>query len=65
MAAQAVLFGGHVRVGLEDNLYSAPGELAKNNAVLVEKAVAILRSLDVEPAKPDVARRILGIGERA
>ena len=64
MAAQAVLFGGHVRVGLEDNLYIAPGELAPNNAVLVEKAVAILRSLDVEPAKPDAARRILGIDPR-
>lgn len=65
MAAQAVLFGGHVRVGLEDNLYSAPGELAKNNAVLVEKAVAILRALDVEAANPDAARRILGLEARA
>ena len=37
MAAQAVLLGGHVRVGLEDNLYAGPGQLA-TNAVLVEKA---------------------------
>lgn len=59
MAAQAVLLGGHVRVGLEDNLYLEQGVLAPSNASLVEKAVAIVRALDGEPASPEEARRIL------
>lgn len=44
MVAQAALLGGHVRVGLEDNLYLAPGQLA-TNAQLVEKAAHILSEL--------------------
>src|SRR5262249_45389993 len=42
MAAQAVLLGGHPRVGLEDNLYLEKGKLAPRNAALVEKAAQIL-----------------------
>ena len=61
MAAQAVLLGGHVRVGLEDNLYLERGVLAPSNASLVEKAAAIVRTLDGEPATPEEARRILGL----
>jgi uncharacterized protein (DUF849 family) len=61
MVAQAILLGGHVRVGLEDNLYIERGVLAKNNAVLVEKAVRILDALDCEPAKPAEARRMLAL----
>jgi uncharacterized protein (DUF849 family) len=64
MVAQAILLGGHVRVGLEDNLYLERGVMAKNNAVLVEKAVRIVRALDGEPAHPDEARRILGLAPR-
>jgi len=59
MVAQAVLLGGHVRVGLEDNLYIAKGELARDNAQLVEKAVKIVRLLGAETASPDDARREL------
>ncbi len=61
MVAQAVLLGGHVRVGLEDNLYLERGVLAPGNAALVEKAVKILSVLDAVPASPADARRILGL----
>ena len=57
----AVSLGGHVRVGYEDNPYMAPGEFAKNNAVLVERMVGIARGLGREVATPDEARRILGL----
>jgi 3-keto-5-aminohexanoate cleavage enzyme len=59
--ALAVALGGHVRVGYEDNPYLAPGEFAKNNAVLVERMVAIARGLGREIASPDEARKILGL----
>lgn len=62
MVAQAALLGGHVRVGLEDNLFVREGELAKGNAPLVERAVAILESLEMKAATPDEAREILSLG---
>ena len=43
MVAQAWLLGGHVRVGMEDNLYMSKGVLAKTNAELVTHAVGILQ----------------------
>ncbi|RAI45041.1 3-keto-5-aminohexanoate cleavage protein [Rhodoplanes roseus] len=61
MVAQALLLGGHVRVGLEDNLHLERGVLAPSNAALVEKAVRILRALDAEPATPAEARHLLGL----
>ncbi|MBC8247615.1 MAG: 3-keto-5-aminohexanoate cleavage protein [Deltaproteobacteria bacterium] len=61
MAAQSVLLGGHVRVGMEDNLYLAKGERASSNRELVEKAVRIIHALDKEPADPDEARELLQI----
>lgn len=61
MAAQAVLLGGHVRVGLEDNLYIEHGRYAPSNAALVEKAVRIVEALDCVPATPDQGREILGM----
>jgi uncharacterized protein (DUF849 family) len=64
MAGQAVLFGGHVRVGLEDNLYIDQGTLAPSNAALVERAVAVVNALDATPASAQAARRILGIEAR-
>jgi uncharacterized protein (DUF849 family) len=57
--AQAVLLGGHVRVGLEDNLWLEKGVLASSNATLVERAVAIIRLLGQEVASPAEARRML------
>jgi 3-keto-5-aminohexanoate cleavage enzyme len=53
--------GGHVRVGYEDNPYIAPGEFAKNNAVLVERMVGISQRLGREVATPADARKILGL----
>jgi uncharacterized protein (DUF849 family) len=61
MLAQALLLGGNLRVGLEDNIYIEKGKFAPSNAALVEKAVGIMRSLGVEPATAKEAREILGI----
>ena len=58
--SSAVLaMGGHVRVGLEDNVWLAPGELARSNGQVVEKAVRILRELGAEPASPTETRQTL------
>ncbi|MBE7423775.1 MAG: 3-keto-5-aminohexanoate cleavage protein [Zoogloeaceae bacterium] len=59
----AVLLGGHLRVGMEDNVYIGPGELAQSNAQLVEKSVRILRELGETPASPAEAKAILGVKE--
>ena len=59
MVAQAVLLGGHVRVGLEDNLYLEKGKLAPSNAALVEKAARIIEILGDTVASPADAREIL------
>jgi uncharacterized protein (DUF849 family) len=59
MLAQASLLGGHVRVGLEDNIYIEKGVLAESNAALVEKAVRILRELGARIATPGEAREML------
>jgi uncharacterized protein (DUF849 family) len=56
MLAQAWLLGGHVRVGLEDNIYLNKGELAVSNTVLVERAVRILREFGAEPMTAAEAR---------
>jgi uncharacterized protein (DUF849 family) len=60
MAAQAVLLGGHVRVGLEDNLYLERGVLA-SNAQLVEKAVRIVEALGARVLGPAEARTRFGL----
>lgn len=64
MVAQAVLLGGHVRVGLEDNLYIEPGVLAPGNAALVERAVRIVELLGAQVASAAEARRIIGVEAR-
>jgi uncharacterized protein (DUF849 family) len=61
MVAQALLLGGHVRVGLEDNLYLEKGKLAPSNAALVEKAAHIIEVLGDQVASPAEAREILGL----
>jgi len=61
MVAQAVLLGGHVRVGLEDNIYLAKGTLAPSNAALVEKAGRIIEILGDNVATPAEARQMLGL----
>ncbi|MFM0212419.1 3-keto-5-aminohexanoate cleavage protein [Paraburkholderia sediminicola] len=61
MVAQAWLAGGHVRVGLEDNIYLSKGVLAETNAVLVARAREIVLSLGGEIATPREAREQLGL----
>ena len=61
MVAQAYLFGGHVRVGMEDNLYMSKGVLAKTNAELVTHAAGILKGLGASIASPADARAMLGL----
>ncbi len=61
MCTAALLMGGNVRVGLEDNLYLEKGVLAKSNAEQVAKIVRIARELGREPATPDEARQMLGL----
>lgn len=56
----ALILGGHVRVGLEDNIYFARGELATNEQ-LVERTVRIIRELGHEPATPSEAREMLAL----
>jgi uncharacterized protein (DUF849 family) len=58
--AQAVLLGGHVRVGLEDNLWLEKGVHATNGQ-LVEKAVRIIKLLGTAVATPSEGREILGL----
>ncbi len=60
MVAQAVILGGHVRVGLEDNLYLERGVYA-SNGTLTDKAVKIIELLGSSVASPDEARGILGL----
>jgi len=57
----ATLMGGHVRVGLEDNVYYARGRKAKSNAQLVARAVRIAGELNRPIATPDEARAMLGL----
>ncbi|HCX03937.1 MAG TPA: 3-keto-5-aminohexanoate cleavage protein [Clostridiales bacterium] len=56
-----LFLGGHVRVGMEDNLYLSKGVLARNNGELVEKMARIMKEFDYEIATPKEAREILGI----
>ena len=61
MAAQSVMLGGHVRVGLEDNLYLERGVLA-TNAQLVEKAARIVELMGASVQTPAEARQTLKLG---
>jgi uncharacterized protein (DUF849 family) len=62
--AQAFLLGGHVRVGLEDNLYLSKGVLAPDNASLVRKAAEVVDLLGSRLATPSEARELLGLPVR-
>jgi 3-keto-5-aminohexanoate cleavage enzyme len=61
MTTLALLLGGHVRVGLEDNVYYRRGELARSNAQLVERTARLARELGRDVATPEQARQILGM----
>ncbi len=57
----AILLGGHVRVGFEDNIYYEKGKLADSNGDFVRRIVELAQLLGREIATPDEARKILGI----
>jgi uncharacterized protein (DUF849 family) len=61
IAAQAAAMGGHVRVGLEDNLWLDKGVLAPTNAAQVERVRQIIEGLGLDIATPDEAREILSL----
>ncbi len=63
MVAQAILYGGNVRVGLEDNLYLSRGVFA-SNGTLVERAVTIVEALGARVVTPDEARKTLKLRKR-
>jgi len=64
MLAQAFILGGHCRIGMEDTVHIAKGQLAPSNAALVEKAVRIIENLGGKIATPAEARQILNLPER-
>ena len=53
--------GGHIRVGMEDNVMFAKGQLAESNAQFVVRAANIIRECGYEVATPEEAREILGL----
>jgi uncharacterized protein (DUF849 family) len=64
MAAQSLLLGGHVRIGLEDTLYLTKGQLAPSNAALVKRVVELVQLLGGSVATPQQARELLGLPPR-
>lgn len=64
MCTASLIMGGHVRVGLEDNLYLAKGVLAKSSGEQVQKIVRIAKELGIEHATPEEARKILNLKSR-
>ena len=65
MAEIAIALGGHVRVGLEDNIYVSKGVLAKGSFELVQRVVEMARAAGRPIATPDEARQLLRIPPRA
>ena len=61
MTTLAIILGGHVRVGLEDNVYYRRGEKAESNRQLVEREVRLIHELNREVATPAQAREMLGL----
>ena len=64
LARYAIQTGGHVRVGLEDNLYLEKNVLAGSNRELVEKVVNIAKEYKRAIASPEEARAILRMESR-
>jgi 3-keto-5-aminohexanoate cleavage enzyme len=61
LGVMAIVMGGHVRVGFEDNIFYSKGVVADSNAQLVERIARISRECGREVATPEEARKILGI----
>ncbi|MCL2700008.1 MAG: 3-keto-5-aminohexanoate cleavage protein [Defluviitaleaceae bacterium] len=64
MAVMAIIMGGHVRVGFEDNIYVEKGVMAKSNADSVEKVVRLAKEFGRPVATPEEARKILSLKAR-
>ena len=64
IVTQSLLMGGHVRVGLEDNLWASKGRLAQSNAEQVTAIKGVIESLGFSVATPDEAREIMGLKGR-
>jgi 3-keto-5-aminohexanoate cleavage enzyme len=64
MAMMGLIMGGHVRVGMEDNIYYEKGVLAKSNAQFVERIARVAREYGREIATPEEARQILHLRKR-
>lgn len=62
--AMAITMGGHVRVGMEDNVYLSKGVLAKHNYEFIEKAKRVAAEFNRPIATPDEARQILGLAPK-
>nr|WP_225917737.1 3-keto-5-aminohexanoate cleavage protein [Halobaculum rubrum] len=60
----SVLLGGHVRVGMEDNLYMGRGTPAESSAELLAETVDLIDALDRDIATPEETRKLLDIDER-
>jgi 3-keto-5-aminohexanoate cleavage enzyme len=63
MNVMSIMLGGHVRVGLEDNVYFSRGMKLKNNAEAVARIARIAREMNREVATPQQAREMLGISQ--
>ena len=59
----AVALGGGIRVGMEDNVMYAKGQLAESNVQFIERAVRVIKEYGKEVATPDEARQILGLAK--
>ena len=62
IAELSIIHGGHVRVGLEDNIYIEKGVKAKGNGDLVRKVAELAKKHNREVATPSEARKILQLG---
>lgn len=63
MLAMAIVLGHHVRVGLEDNVFYGPRQLAVSNAQMVERVVRLATEIGRPIATPAEAREMMGLGE--
>ena len=59
----AVALGGHIRVGMEDNVMYAKGQLAQSNVQFVERARRVIEEYGKQVATPDEARQILSLNK--
>lgn len=64
MTVMAILLGGHLRVGMEDNVYLKRGKLLESNAEAMERIVRIARDMNRDIATPAQARTMLGLSSK-